>query len=113
MSEFVMNEAPLANKFQFKPNKYDKFRQRENNMQNKALLNGLLNVAERNNQYLKSPTNYKEVRDRRSLINFKFKTYQNQIKVNHENRKIMKQLIEAPCRILTPRKGDKGWEKHA
>lgn len=62
-------------------------------MQNKALLNGLLSVAERSNQYMKSPVNYKEVRDRRSLINFKFKTYQNQIKVNNENKKIMKQLI--------------------
>lgn len=82
-------------------------------MQNKALLNGLLSVAERRNQYLKSPKNYKEIKDRRSLINFKFKTYQNQIKVNHENRKLMKQLIQAPSRILTPRRGEKGWEKHA
>lgn len=82
-------------------------------MQNKALLNGLLSVADRQNQYMKSPTNYKEVRDRNSLINFKFKTYQNQIRVNTENRKMMKQLIEAPCRVLTPRKGEKGWEKHA
>ena len=57
-------------KFIYKPNKYEKLRNREVISQNRALLGSLLNIVERRNVYKEAPLKYDEVKERKIKVHY-------------------------------------------
>lgn len=96
----------------YRPNKYEKLRNRDVIHQNKALLGSLLNIVERRNEYTKSPLNYERVKQMKTKVHY-YKESNQISQTNSNNNKMMKKLLKAKCGVKPVMKGPEGWEKHA